>query len=186
MSDLSDYRHPTWARELIASLVPIVCPKDQATRLNVTDDVIDEVELGIRSMPLLVRQALIAGMLTYDNTARLHPLNRGRRAAHLPYDRAQAWFEFWAHGTALQKNFIKGIKGLVGLSFYEHPAVMEDIGYTPRQWIDKVAKRRLEVYRDDIDKHEASIFERDPIPLPSEVGARTTGSTVLTDKKEAS
>ena len=36
---------------------------------------------------------------------------------------------------------IKGIKGLVGLSYYEIPAVQESIGYTPQAWIDKVGER---------------------------------------------
>jgi hypothetical protein len=48
---------------------------------------------------------------------------------------------------------------------YEQPSVRKAIGYTPDEWVDKVGKRRLQVYREEIDRHEASLFEPDPLPL---------------------
>ena len=38
------------------------------------------------------------------------------------------------------------------------------LGYTPAAWIDKVTRRRLEVYGSDIAKHHASITAPDPLP----------------------
>jgi len=45
--------------------------------------------------------------------------------------------------------------------------VQKRMGYTPYEWIDKVKKKRLEVYSDDINKHQASLFAPDPLVKPT-------------------
>ena len=182
MSDLADYRHSAATRELLRSLANIVCPPEQA-HLDTVEALLDEMELSMRSLPALVRFGLISGMKSYD----LGAIARyGRRAGKLRDERALAYFTFWKSGLGLQRAFIQGLKGLMAMSYYELPVVLQDIGYTPQQWIDKVTKRRLDTYSDDIAKHEATVFERDPIPLPSEVEKRTEGSVQISSKKEAS
>lgn len=182
MSDLADYRHGPATRRLLRSLIAVVCPPE-AESLGVVDQVIDESELSMRSMPPVVRAMLRAGMTTYDLAA---VARYGRRASALPADAAHAWFDWWAHGLPLQRQFAKGIKALLAMSYYELPAVRATLDYTPEQWIEKVKRRRLEQYRDDIAAHERTIFEPDPIPLPSEVARRTEASVQLADRKEAS
>ena len=56
------------------------------------------------------------------------------------------------------------------------------MGYRPQQWIDKVTKRRLEVYSDDIQRHAASILAPDPLRLPSQ-GATAAAVTELPAKQ---
>jgi hypothetical protein len=56
------------------------------------------------------------------------------------------------------------------MAYYEAPEVQAEMGYTPQAWIDKVARRRLELYRDDIDRHQESLVA--PDPLPSSLAAR--------------
>lgn len=182
MSDLANYRHPRVVRRVIESLIPIVCPSEHA-ELDVVDGILHETEQGMAAMPPVVRVALVAGITTYDLAA--IPLH-GKRAHKLRGGKAHAYYDFWRKGLALQREFIKGIKGLIGMSYAEQPQVLEHIGYTPKQWIDKVHKRRLEVYSDDIAAHEKTIFEPDPIPLPSEVAKRVESSVQLSSKKEAS
>ena len=182
MSDLANYKHSPAVRRLIRSLIPIVCPPDYE-EYDVVDGVLDETEDGMRAMPRVVRIALVAGMTTYDLAA--IPLH-GRRAHKLRGERAHSYYKFWKKGAGLQRNFIKGIKGLIGMAYYEQDAVLEKLGYTTKQWMDKVHERRLEVYPDQIAAHEKTIFERDPIPLPSEVAKRVEGSVQLSSKKEAS
>jgi hypothetical protein len=172
MSDLSDFRLTPRERRLVRSLVPVACPAE-AEALGVVDDTVEEVELGIRSLPPLVQTMLRAGMLGYDLAA--VALYR-RRAHKLTGERARAYFAMWRSGTALQRNFIKGIKGIIGMAYYEQPAVTAAIDYTPQAWIDKVKERRLRVYKDDIAAFEPTLFERDPVPLPSEVLAREGGA----------
>ncbi len=182
MSDLADYQHSPATRNLLRSLAKIVCPPERE-RLGVTEQLLDELELSVRSLPPLVRLGLISGMKSYDLAA---IARYGVRAGKLSDKRALAYFKFWKSGLGLQRAFVQGIKSLIAMCYYELPTVLEDIGYTPQQWIDKVAARRLEVYSDDIAKHEASMFERDPLPLPSEVENRTESSVQLSSKKEAS
>jgi hypothetical protein len=86
---------------------------------------------------------------------------------------------------ALQREFIKGIKGIIAMSYFEQPAVLAGIGYTPHEWVARVDKRRLEVYADDIARHEATIFEADPIPLPSEVEGREQGTVRIGSNKKS-
>jgi hypothetical protein len=55
------------------------------------------------------------------------------------------------------------------------------MGYRPQQWIDKVTKRRLEVYSDDVQRHEASILAPDPLRRGASVpGAATAASAPAT------
>jgi hypothetical protein len=181
MSDLADYRHSQSTRRLLRSLAAIVCPPELA-ELRIVDDVIDDVELGMRSMPPLVRLALVSGLTSYDLAA---IARYGRRASRLSPERAKAYFGFWRHGLALQREFIKGIKGIIAMSYFEQPAVLAGIGYTPHEWVARVDKRRLEVYADDIARHEATIFEADPIPLPSEVEGREQGTVRIGSNKKS-
>jgi hypothetical protein len=192
MSSLADFRLSRRQRTLVRALIPVVCPPDWE-KFGVVDAVVNEVELGLRAMPRAVRLALASGMLAYDVGAAVFPRHPGRPARKLAGHAAAAYLRFWAHGTALQRNFVKGIKGLIAMAYYEQPAVLEAIGYRPQQWIDEVKTRRLAVYADDISKHEGSLFEPDPIPLPSDVGRRVVGTVHLaaksadpsTGKKEA-
>lgn len=186
MSDLADFELPRDHRALLRTLVPVIAPPGEAERLGVIEACVDEAELIMRALPKVVRLALAAGMTTYDQTARLHPRNLGRAAHALDGKGAHRWFDFWRHGNALQRNFIKGIKGIIGMAYYELRPVQDAMGYTPHQWIDKVKATRLQVYADDIAAHEATVFERDPLPLPSEVAARAGSDAHIPTSKEAS
>ena len=142
MSDLAATSLTTAQRELLTSLVPIIAPPGEAARLGVVDRTVDDAELTIRSLPPVVRLALAAGMTTYDQTARLDPRNVGRPARKLSEPRARAWFRMWRHGTAIQRNFVKGIKGILGMAYYEQREVQAAMGYGPHAYIEKVKARR--------------------------------------------
>lgn len=168
MSDLADYRHSASTRRLLRSLAAVVCPPELG-ELGIVDDLVDDVEQGMRSLPSFVRFALVSGIKAYDLAA---IARHGRRASSLPPERARAWFEFWRHGLGLQREFANRVKGVLVMSYYEQPAVLAGIGYTPHAWVAKVDERRLQHYAGDIARHEATIFEADPIPLPSQVERR--------------
>jgi hypothetical protein len=44
--------------------------------------------------------------------------------------------------------------------------MMAALGYTPAAWIDQVKRRRLEVYRADVERAEAAILAPDPLRPP--------------------
>ena len=164
MSTLSDYRHSTATRKLLKSITLVVCP-EQAIALGLSGDIVDHVELSMRTTPSGLRQALLAGLKAYDLAAIALPGHWGKRAAALPKAKALAYFETWYHSKiTLQHEFAKGVKSLICLACYEQPAMMAAIGYTPQEWIDKSVTRRLATYGSAIAKREQEILADDPLP----------------------
>ncbi len=148
-------------KKILRSLVPVICPPEAAT-LGIEDDLVAHVLLSIGALPALMQRGLALGLATYDLSA--IPLHR-RRAHKLGPADARVHFELWLHGpTPLQRQLALAIKQLLALAHYEHPRVQEKMGYRPAAWIDKVKRRRLEVYADDIARHQASLIAPDPLP----------------------
>jgi hypothetical protein len=164
VSILGDYRHPPRVRRVLESLAAVVCPPE-AVELGLTGAIVDHAELSMRALPAALRAGLVAGSLAYDTAAMAWPPARGRRAAALPRDLAERWYLIWAHSPLLpQRQLIMGMKQLLCLAHYEQPAIQESIGYTPDAWIDKVKRRRLMTYSDDIRRHDESLLAPDPLP----------------------
>jgi hypothetical protein len=183
VSTLAHYHHSREHRALLRSLCPVLCPPD-IDELGITEAVIDYLELYMRALPPLVRRALVLGMTSYDLAARAYPRSRGRRAGQLDRETALAYFRFWSHGVALMHTFAKGLKGLLTMSYYEQPEALARLGYTPDAWVGKVKKRRLEVYADDIARHEATIFLPDPLPITAAAAAAATGTATAASVDE--
>lgn len=178
---LATYRHSHRIRRVLASIAPLACPPEIES-MGLIDAVVDHVELSMRSLPDLVRTGLVAGLTSYELLSRAIPRNLGRSASQLDRDRAHRYFESWRTSRiALQRELIKGVKGLLCIAYYEQQAVKEDIGYLPEEWIAKVKRRRLQVYSDEIMRHEASVIEPDPLPLD-----RLFPKAPAFEKKEAS
>ncbi len=164
MSDLADYRHSDAVRQLLLSLVPVLCPP-RATQLGLSDAIVDHVELTMRASPKGVRLALVAGISGYEVAAMLHPGHFGTRASRLSVDKARRYFDTWYHSRlAPQHELAGGLKSLINLACYEQPAMMEAIGYTPQQWIDKSVQYRLQTYSESIAQRERDIVAADPLP----------------------
>lgn len=158
------YYHSRPRRELIESLAPVVCPPlpDPAA---LAAELAGQVQTAMRAFPGPARAALVAGMHTYDQGGRLWPGGRGRPARHLEPEAAAAYFaSWWRSPAALQREFARGVKGLICIAYYEHPAVKAHIGYTPQAWIEVVKRRRLETYSEDIERQRLAILEPDPLP----------------------
>lgn len=184
MSTLADYHHPPRIRRILASIAPIACPPD-IERFGLVDAVIDHMEMTMRSLPAVVRAALITGLSGYELASMAWPGHFGRPASKLDRKRAIRYYEAWRHSPIrLQEEFAKGIKGLLCLGYYEMPRVKEQLGYTPDAWVTKVKRRRFEVYGDEIQRHEAKLFAPEPLPpLPASV--RSADSPADPDSKEA-
>jgi hypothetical protein len=162
--EASTYKHPRHVRLVLESLVPVLCPPE-ATELGLAGKIVDHAEQTMGVLPSLFRAGLLAGLTTYDQSARLWPTARGKAAHDLPLHLRSRWYLRWLGGmTPVQREFAKAVKQVIVLAHYEQPEIQERIGYKPQQWIDQVKKRRLEVYTDDIARHEASITAPDPLP----------------------
>ncbi len=160
------YQHSQPTRRVLESLVPVICPPE-AMELGLGADIVDHVALTMSSVPPLFRRGLVLGLATYDLTAMAWPPARGRRAHQLPPDLAERWWERWHHGlTPVQRELAKAVAQLLKFGCYEHPVMLERLGYTPAAWIDQVKRRRLQVYGDDIRKAEAAVLAPDPLRPP--------------------
>ncbi len=166
---MSEFHLSDAQRRALAGLARVACPPEVEPQ-GLVDAVVDHVELSLGSLPPLIRGGLLAMLLVYDNGAR--PLHGGRPASALPYEQGHAWFQRWRRSPALPlREWVKGAKGLLCMAYYEQPAVKQAIGYTPEAWIEKVKRKRLAVYGEDIRKHERSLIEPDPLPLDELVGS---------------
>ncbi len=148
------------ARRVLLALVDVVCP-GEARELALGPAIVEHLELGLQALPGEVRASFIAGLFAYDVAALLR---HGRRSHKLELDRARRYFAFWCHRPGPVGEFAKAVKGLLCLAHYEMPAIKEAIDYRPQDWIDRVKKRRLGRYPDDIRRHQAALFAADPLP----------------------
>lgn len=151
-------------RTILRGLVGVVCPPE-ARALELEDAIVDHVEGMIEVLPPLFARGLSLGLVTYDLGAVAWLPARGRRAHQLPRHLATRYFERWLHGpTPIHRQLAIAIKQLLALAHYEQPAVQERMGYRPQQWIEQVKRRRLEVYADDIARHQQALITPDPLP----------------------
>jgi hypothetical protein len=161
------FRLPGPARRVIESLVPVICPAE-AVELGLIADISDHVELTLGALAPLFRAGFVAGLVTYDLSSAAWLPARGRTAHKLSPALATRWFQRWldSNNPAFHQLAF-AMKQLISLAHYEQPAVQERMGYNPQAWIEKVTKKRLEVYSDDVSRHQASLFAPDPLVKPT-------------------
>jgi hypothetical protein len=154
----ADYRHSDTARQVLRSLVPVICPPEAAP---LGDAIVEHMALTLGASPAMLQRGFAAGLVAYD----LGALPRhGRRARSLRGDPAERYYVSWAHGpTQLHRQLARGINQLMSLSCYEQPEMMEHLGYRPAPWIAEVTQRRLTVYGDDVRRQDAQILAPDPL-----------------------
>jgi len=147
------------ARRVVARFAEVVCPPGGAAGL--TDKLLTEFESLLDVLPPAVRSSVRAGLVAFDQGARLYPRARGRRFVNLTADAADGYFRAVltrrGTGRALQR-----IKGLVVMCYYELPEVKDQLGYHPDAYIAAVSRRRLESYGAQIRAGEAAALVRDP------------------------
>ena len=160
--NLADYRHNATVKRTLEGLARVVCPP-RAMELDLITDIVDHVELSMRTLPGEIRVALVAGLTTYDFAA---IAAHGKRSSALDADTAQRYFESWRTSSlGLRREFVRGVGGLLRLAHYEMPEVQLELDYRPDGWIAKVKQHRLQTYPDDIRRHEESITAPDPLPI---------------------
>ncbi len=164
MSDQPIYQHTETTRAILRTFVPIACPPE-VIELNLVDDVIDHLALSMSALPFLIRNGLVAGMLGFDAAAALVPKHRGKRFRFLKSEQQEAYFLAWKKSNvAVQHEFIKGLKGLLCLAYYDLPVIKARIDYHPDRWVEKVTKRRHENFAAAIQKQAEDILAPDPLP----------------------
>jgi len=107
---------------------------------------LEEFEALLAALPAGTRAALAAGLVAFDQGARLYPRSRGRRFTRLPAAEAEAYFRnvlarSGGTGAAAQR-----LKSLVVFCYHELAPVKEELGYRPDGYMASVAQRRLATY----------------------------------------
>jgi hypothetical protein len=157
------FPHPAHVRRSLRALVPVICPPD-AVELGVEDAVVDHVGATMATVPPILLRGLYAGLGVYDLGARIYPAARGRRAHQLTGEVADGYFHSWLHGpTLIHRQLATRVMQMMVLAYYEQPAVLDRLGYTPGAWIDDVTRRRLRLYGDDIARAAARVTAPDPL-----------------------
>ena len=162
---------PAWRlraadRRIVARFAEIACPPGVRAQ-HLLPGLLGEFESLLAALPAWMRRSVLAGLMAFDQGARLYPRARGRRFTRLADADAEAYLRAVLASrrdglaTAAQR-----IKGLVVLCYYELPEVKEQLGYRPDAYIAAVSRRRLASYGAQIAAGEAAVLAPGP-------GART-------------
>ena len=159
---LAEFRLPTRLRRTLATLAPIVLT-DEVETLGLVEEVVDGVELFLRTIPAPLRAGLVTGMWSFEHSARAAPSSFGRGFSSLSPRKAELHFERWWSSKGPLHQLVRGLKMFLAFSYYEHPKVKAGLGYDPERWIAKVKAERVERFEAELAATEASVVEPDPL-----------------------
>ena len=155
------YILPRHARRVVLHLANTVCPPELRTH-RLHGPLLSEFTLYLRALPAHLRLGILAALVLFDQRARFYGPAHGRRFADLGPARADAYFQYLAHGSsARDRTLAQLLKGLITLCYYELPTVQAQVGYNPSPYVAAVAQRRQATYGDEIRRSEAAVFADD-------------------------
>ncbi len=149
-------RLPAKARRAARRFAEVVCPPGM-TAHHRTDRVLGELELMMSALAPEARKALTVTLVVLDEAARLYPRARGRRFTRLDDEAAESYVRMLLARPGVPSEFVRRLKGLVVMCYYELPPVQREIGYDPAPYIAAVSRRRLASYGPAIRAGEAAV-----------------------------
>ena len=165
-----DANSPAWRlraplRRIVVRLAEVVCPPEFRAA-DLADELVAEFEALLGVLPSNLRRPLLASLVAFDRGARLYPRARGRRFATVPDVVAEAYFRavLSRRRSGLGAGLAR-LKGLVVMCYYELPAVKDEIGYRPGEYIAAVSQRRLASYGAEIRAGEAAVLAPGPVGI---------------------
>jgi hypothetical protein len=147
---------PARARRAARRFAEMVCPPEM-TAHHRTDRVLGELELMMAALAPEARKALTITLVVLDQAARLRRRSRGRRFSQLDDQAAEAYIGAVLASGSVPAEFVRRLKSLVVMCYYELPTVQREIGYDPAPYIAAVTRRRLESYGAEIRAGEAAV-----------------------------
>jgi hypothetical protein len=157
---IADFHIPRPLRRTLAQAARVACPPD-LVELRLEEYVVDYAELQLRAFPLGFRLAMVAGMATLEASA---VARYGKPFSRLPREQAGRWFELWWDSRfGLFRQLAKSLKALIVLGFYQSPPIRERLSYHPDRWIAEAARRRLQQFGVDIQRHEEELVAPNPL-----------------------
>jgi hypothetical protein len=179
---LSNYRHSSRTRTILARLVCVICPPD-AQRLNLVSPIVDHTELSLRALPTLARIGLIIALRIYDWGAFFSRGSFGKRSCSLSATQADTYFgKWWRHRLGFIRELTKGMKSVICMSYCEMPEIKESLGFHSGRWMEDTKQKRLTVHSDIVERHRESLITPDPLPSGWVFGESTVSESVKTDQ----
>lgn len=170
----SDFRLTAGQRRTLGAISRVACP-DDVEALGCEGRLVSEVELTLASFPPLLRQALAVTLVLFEWLAVLRPSSLGRRFSGLPRARQERYFAAWWHSPLLVvRQAIKAIKGLLGMAYYDLPAVKARLEYFPEAWMAQVKQQRLDRFGDEIREQDRLVTAPDPLVPAAALSRRGT------------
>jgi hypothetical protein len=141
----------------------VVCPPDPPVD-GVLAQLVDGLELYLAALPPGARRAAITGLWLLDNGARLYPPAHGRRFAVLDDDTAAGCYRWLIARRVLPTRVAAFLRGPFVMHYYAVPAVEGTIGCDPARHVVVTARRRTELYADEIARAERAVYADDANP----------------------
>lgn len=146
----------------------------------------------LAGLPRGARLAVMAAAAAIDQGARLYPPARGRNLARLDDATADRYLGLLLGSrVAAVRSTASTVRALAALCYYDVPEVRARIGYEPEPHIERVARRRMERFGDEIRRVEeppAEPARDEPAELDCDVvvvGSGAGGATVAAELAEA-
>jgi len=126
------------ARPILKAFIVGVAPRDSVWTRDFLERILANLEESLDYMPDGARRAFLLGLRGFE----LGPIIMG--PVHRPFTRLGApqrhrYIELWGQARFfLLRDFLKAMKGLVMLAYYEQPEIIELLGWHQQDHIDEL------------------------------------------------
>ncbi|OGQ92504.1 MAG: hypothetical protein A2284_07590 [Deltaproteobacteria bacterium RIFOXYA12_FULL_61_11] len=143
---------PSLLRALLRSFFEVLQPRSEVFPFSLEDELLVSSERYLANFPRFFTWGLTLALLGL-NIATSALLLRPVTFRGLPLSEREALCQRWSASRFMPlREVMRLLKILAVMGFYEHPRVMEAMGYRPDEWIAEVSRRRLETYGEEIDR----------------------------------
>lgn len=125
-------------RETLKAFINVVLPPDAVRSDELERRVFDHVSESLRFLPPSAWTPFGLGFLAFEYLAIVMGPSPKPFCSHDRRGR-RLYVKRWAHSSfSLFRDFMKGLKGLVMLAYYEQPEVMALLNYDPQTYVDEL------------------------------------------------
>lgn len=154
----------------LRGMARLVCPSGDP---GLPDAVAARAHRTLALLPPEVRRVVTLALFAIEFGS-LWPRHGGVRFTRLAEEQARGYLEAWRTTRApLLRQLVNDITGLIVMALYDQPAVKDQLGFRPQQWITDQSRRRLERWPREIELHQellrspAPLVQAEPAPRPT-------------------
>ncbi len=137
-------------KEILRAFFEVIQPKSPKFQLDLKDHLIDFTQEYMSSFPYLLVIFFKLGLLFMNFFPVLYRL-KWKMFCDLSLEEREKMFVMWTNSKfSVFRDFMKSLKLMVFLGFYEHPHIMNAMNYHPDQWVEFAKARRLKTHHDEV------------------------------------